>query len=69
MEEQYGFDTIFISDVPDYLKCTVCSYLVADYATMEKECHLTELSQTYVQFVKEKYGKAIMIFDGYGESP
>ena len=24
MEDQYGFDACFISEVPDYLKCVVC---------------------------------------------
>ena len=30
MEEQYGFDATFISDVPDYLKCTVCQFVLRE---------------------------------------
>ena len=28
MEEQYGFDAAFISQVPDYLKCIVCNLVL-----------------------------------------
>ena len=30
MEEQYGFDAVFTSEVPDYLKCSVCHLVLRD---------------------------------------
>ena len=30
MEEQYGFDAVFRSEVPDYLKCSVCHLVLRD---------------------------------------
>ena len=30
MEEQYGFDADFTSEVPDYLKCSVCHLVLRD---------------------------------------
>ena len=45
MEEQYGFDAVFTSKVPDYLKCSVCHLVI---------CKLC-VYNTYLCFLRKKF--------------